>query len=238
MVLQRFQGQSVYEAQWNISKAFDRVSHEKLIDQATELGYPLVLLRLSLLSCKFQRIFVTNGSLASDPVFPQRGIGPGSSFATLELAVLLIESLMLIQQQTPSCTLSVHVDDFALQASGANEPEARHNMVTLFAQVRFHIVEELKLPFSSDKAVLLGTCAEGCRLLAEQLGENHGQILETTRSLGYDYALNKDNNRQALKGRVWIAKKRMKQVCRLRTKLKSLVRVFMAGIVPTATFGT
>ena len=157
MVLQRFQDQSVYEAQWDISKAFDRVPHEKLIDQATQLGYPLVLLRLSLLSYKFQRMFVTNGSSASDPVFPQRGIGPGSSFATLELAVLLIESLMLIQQQTPSCTLSVHVDDFALQASGANEPEARHNMVTLFAQVRFHIVEELKLPFSSDKAGLLGT---------------------------------------------------------------------------------
>ena len=43
------------------------------------------------------------------------GVGPGSAFATFELAALVLASVQWVRQRNPQVHVSVHVDDFVFQ---------------------------------------------------------------------------------------------------------------------------
>ena len=107
------------ELMWDISKAFDRVPRQILIRRALDLGHPATVLRLSMASYAWRRRLV-DGSLVSKSIFPQNGIGPGSAFATFELAALLVTDLREMENAHPCATLSLHVDDFIPQIHGDN----------------------------------------------------------------------------------------------------------------------
>ena len=62
--------QHVVELLWDVSKAFERVQRQKLINLATDLGYPTNQLRLSLHSYTWKRSLV-DGTFISEPISPQ-----------------------------------------------------------------------------------------------------------------------------------------------------------------------
>ena len=43
---------------WDVSKAFDRVKHDKLEAAARDLGYPVTLLNISLCSYRWSRVLI------------------------------------------------------------------------------------------------------------------------------------------------------------------------------------
>ena len=109
-------GRYVIECLWDVSKAFDRVPRDKLVHTAVSLGYPMELLRLSLASYEWQRTII-DGRLAADPLTPTVGIGPGSGFATYELAALLLASMRALQTAHVPHGLNLHVDDLGMQVA-------------------------------------------------------------------------------------------------------------------------
>ena len=77
----------------DLVKAFDRVPHDFLVAHAVEYLYPIRLLKLSIAAYKIGRIIVVDG-VCSYMLYALRGITAGSVFATIELRVLLIKSVI------------------------------------------------------------------------------------------------------------------------------------------------
>ena len=168
--LAQHRGEVVVEMLWDISKAFDRVRRSDLLKKAVDLGFPLSILRLSILSYTWPRRLVY-GSLVSREITPTRGIGPGSAFATYELATLVVESLRLLQTKHPQVSLGLHVDDL-LPQSITQSPSDAINVTYDFALTAIDEFEtKLDLPFDQDKAQLLCTNKGVTKALSSLLGE-------------------------------------------------------------------
>jgi hypothetical protein len=71
--LANYQGHKVVERLWDISKAFDRVLHHKLMEAAELQTYPLKVLRLIVLSYTFERRIVVD-CIVGSALRPVRGI--------------------------------------------------------------------------------------------------------------------------------------------------------------------
>ena len=78
------------QALLDLTKAFEMVSHAKLVQAAKKRGYPLSLLRMSLEAYRLNRTVGIDG-VYSRIVEPTRGITAGSGFATTELRLLLLD---------------------------------------------------------------------------------------------------------------------------------------------------
>ena len=72
-----------FEALWDISKAFDRVDHGKLIQQACLLKYPLRVLALSTASYKWARCLVDGQGISSQWILPCIGLGKGQPLLSM-----------------------------------------------------------------------------------------------------------------------------------------------------------
>ena len=73
----------------DLTKAFETVSHQALIDAATKRGYPLDLLRMALQAYRMERAVGINGTHAQ-AARGSRGITAGSGLATFQLRLLLM----------------------------------------------------------------------------------------------------------------------------------------------------
>ena len=78
---------SFAEIMWDMSKAFDRVPRRILVNTARALGYPMTVLRVSMLSYEWTR-YLAVGPMISRGLRPRRGIAAGSAFATHEVLPL------------------------------------------------------------------------------------------------------------------------------------------------------
>ena len=102
-----------------------------LIAEASRLGYPLDLLRLSLSSYLWPRRVVLDNGIAADPLLPGRGIVAGSAFATFELTAYLVASLRTLKGESPAATISMHVDDLSLLIIAATLRQAVRQLAFL-----------------------------------------------------------------------------------------------------------
>ena len=227
-----------FEALWDISKAFDRVVHSKLIEQASQLMYPLRVLALSTASYKWARCLVDSQGVSSKWILPSIGIGQGSAFAVYELAALVIQQLRDIVSSEPCASISLHVDDFSLQAWGPSQQHAATTLIRVAAKVVQSIERDLALPFSTGKALLLGTDPKWLSILAGKIGVSHGKTATSVRRLGYDYALQSSKrNTKVSQARSDKAKIKMRRATRAFGH-KSSAKVFFMGVKPGATYGT
>ena len=77
------------QALLDLVKAFDRIPHRLLAEDAAALGLPLWLPRLSIATYRLARVLRIGGAI-SKQVWALRGIVAGSGFACTELRVVLI----------------------------------------------------------------------------------------------------------------------------------------------------
>ena len=73
------------EADWDVEKCYEHVSHTILADMAVRLNFPLVMIRVAINSYRAPRRLLWDAGLCTDALFPTRGIVAGSSGATFEL---------------------------------------------------------------------------------------------------------------------------------------------------------
>jgi hypothetical protein len=78
------------EVRVDVSKCFEHVPFHLLVSKAVHLGYPLVLLRLSLRTYRWPRR-ITDGVTFAEPAHTTtRGVIAGSAFAIAELRALVV----------------------------------------------------------------------------------------------------------------------------------------------------
>ena len=106
------------QALLDLVKAFETVPHWILARCAAAKGYPAALLRLSLASYRLHRS-IGIGGIQSRLIRATRGITAGAGFATVELEVLLYETIEELNSRWASVlTIKVYIDDITLAACG------------------------------------------------------------------------------------------------------------------------
>ena len=111
------------------------MGHARLMEQARDMGYPIKILASSTASYRWQRRLIDSQGVASQWISPQIDIGQGSAFAVFELAVLVCLKIRAIIASEPSAGISLHVDDFSLQAWGQSQQEAAATIIRTATKV-------------------------------------------------------------------------------------------------------
>ena len=127
--------------------------HRHLIRKAHAAGYPLHLLRLSLMAYRLKRTVGVDG-LYSDLVVAANGITTGLGFACTELRVMLIAVMDDLLKFNPyvDLVLVLYVDDLAIQF----EHESRQEDARVVASVTDQAIaalENLGAVVSDQKSV-------------------------------------------------------------------------------------
>ena len=107
-------GQSLLD----LVKAFEKVPYVHIIRAAIKHGYCLWTLRLSIQAYLSPRVITIDG-ICSRLIYAARGMTAGSGFAASELRCLFIDVCDAAYALWPSITLTLYVDDLAIEACGS-----------------------------------------------------------------------------------------------------------------------
>ena len=80
----------VAEALWDVAKCFEHVWPTILAQQAHRCMYPTPLLRVSLAMYMWVRRLAWDNGMISRPIWPKKGVVPGSTFALYELIMYFL----------------------------------------------------------------------------------------------------------------------------------------------------
>ena len=137
-------------------KAFGTVPHQQLIESASERGFPLWLLRLSLAIYRMPRVIMIERR-CSRLIVASRGITAGSTFATTELIALLIGLVDLLNGRWGGIVrLKLYVDDLSMAVAGARSRTTAIAAAATDMAVRF-FEDKLFMKVSPTKTVVIGS---------------------------------------------------------------------------------
>ena len=97
--------------------------------------------------------------------------------------------------------------------------------------------ERIKLPFASDKAILLASRQRVGKRIRDRLGIKAGRLLRQGRSLGLDLTLQKIKARRVQGERLKDFAKRVKRPEAIRRKRWPARRIFRGSILPAVLYG-
>jgi hypothetical protein len=231
----------VLEFLWDVSKAFDSVDHGKLEAALRDLGYPVLILKISLLSYTWVRVLVVEQVCSTD-IYPTGGVGPGSAYAIFELAGYMVDDLEAVLGKYGSeLALNVHVDDVAARVVHEDKLKALEVFIGAGAMLVHSLEKDKGLKFAPSKANILandeGLLKEAVRLMGVRAGDKSGEV----RRLGYDYTVAAAGIKPC-KGKVFVLrmhkhKRRVKRIMMLKTKRSRPAKVYYAGALPGLLFG-
>jgi hypothetical protein len=165
----------------DLKKAFERVPWDHLVFGAVRSGFNLYLLRLSLAAYALEKAILVDGACSAF-VRGLRGITAGSTFATIELRVLLLTALDSVAASSRVTTLTVYVDDVSVEAVGPFEvvmrqwPGAIRSVVEQF--------EAMRLDFSDTKNMVIASTHRLAAAAVTAAPSAMLHITATTKSLG------------------------------------------------------
>jgi len=228
------------ELNWDIQKCFEHVQRPKLIEVATQLGFPAHILRISLASYAWPRRLRGYQGLVTDPIHATRGIVAGSAFACYELIAYMYAATRAVLLTGP--TLSVHVDDITLAITRARRAQCIHDFQRSAAALVVEFEQELGLPFEKEKATLIGTDQQLVAIAHKALGRYAGALPEGTaiRRLGVDHALTAaQTSRPVWRGRWTTAIARRRRIAMIKRPFPTRRNgvVFRCGVLPSLYYG-
>jgi hypothetical protein len=162
------------ELLWDVAKCFEHVKHKRLWNDATQHGYPVAVLRCSLLAYTWARRLLWDNGICSSPMRPSRGIGAGSFSATFELKLYMINTITHFAALWPHLSLSLHVDDLSLGHRHASLHVLLSELRAAAAWLIYSFQNELGLPFSPSKAVTLASAEAILQAVKSALGQHSG----------------------------------------------------------------
>jgi hypothetical protein len=136
------------ELLWDVAKCFEHVKHTRPWNDTTQHGYPVAVLRCSLLAYTWARRLLWDNGICSPPMRPSRGIGAGSFSATFELKLYMINTITQFAAQWPHLSLSLHVDDLSLGLRHSSLHALLSELREAAAWLIYSFQNELGLPFS------------------------------------------------------------------------------------------
>ena len=137
---------------FDLQKAFERVPWDLLAAAAHECGHNLYLIRLSIAVYALLKAITVDGACSSF-VKALRGMTAGSTFANIELRVFLFRSLDIVARTARITSLTVFVDDVAIEAVGTRAMVLRQWIATMKVLIECFLA--LRLEFSDTKNTII-----------------------------------------------------------------------------------
>ena len=110
-------GKAYAQTLLDLVKAFERVPYRVLRREASRLGYPLRILRLTIAAYKLPRV-IRVGEAISDIIFAVRGMVAGSGSATTEMRLAMIHIVDAAIVAHPTVEPTLVVDDVSSEKAG------------------------------------------------------------------------------------------------------------------------
>ena len=104
----------------DLVKAFERIPHWLLLQEAKALGYPVWMLKLSVATYRLKRV-LRIGTVVSNIVVALRGITAGSGFATTEMKLVMLRLVLRTGLAHPTVTPTLFVGDLSAETIGPAE---------------------------------------------------------------------------------------------------------------------
>ena len=218
----------------DLIKAFERIPHWFLVQQAMKYGFSSVLLKLSIAAYKLARVVGVQG-VFSNLLFASRGITAGSVFATIEMRIVVIEALDLAAAACLHVRLTCYVDDVALEQAGSAESvEEDLAAVTLcFTKA----LEDAGLEFSATKNTVSASVGILSDRLAKKLARLKVRRQDRVKSLGTPMGAGRRRNAQVAKARLAAFKARKSRFHLLKKAKVEVARLLRTGGIAALTYG-
>jgi len=194
-------------------KAFERVSHQWLVNQGQRYEYPMRVLRLSIAAYRLGRCIAIDG-ICSELMVASRGITAGAVHATIELRLLLIQWLDETVQLYRHIVITVYVDDTSFEASGSDRVvcEAVVGAVRHFTKAVVRTGGE----FSPTKNIVLASRRQLAYTVYSRLSGLSLKVVDNAKSLGGAISSGRCRNAAILAKRLKDFKVRKMQFQKLR----------------------
>ena len=203
------------QALMDLTKAFEAVPHDLLLDAAKRRGFPIALLRMSIAAYRLKRAIGIDG-VYSRQIQATRGITAGSGLATTELRLLLLDVIEPTKSRWGGALgLTLYVDDLTISIRGAR----RHVAQKLAAAVDFvtQIFEEqLRLNVSKTKSVVVASRPSVAREVAKRSKAKSVKPTKSAKLLGTAAAGGKRRSTKIAKNRLEVFKSTLKRMWALR----------------------
>jgi hypothetical protein len=139
----------------DLRKCFENLRRMLLWHTGEQHNYPLVALRLSLVTYSFRRRILGPYDIVGREVIASRGIAAGSAHATSELKLYLLPVIIAFRQRTQHTpgimrSLSVFVDDISFSVSHPDADVTVTDAIDTFRILR-HELSAVDLPIAADK---------------------------------------------------------------------------------------
>ena len=211
---------------WDLSAFFDTIDHGLLMERATALGWPPVLINMAISMYTAPRIISSRDATAA-PLCPTQGVMAGCSFAKACVTAYYVEPLTKFTEKHEEVDLDAYIDDFTLFSAGRSEDEVENNIVDGAVALHKVIKEELNGSVSLGKAAVVASSQSLGAKIRARLGELGGSPVDVCTNLGIDFKAGKRRGRK-MKGtkrgqRFARGKKRVPRLRNLRNLLGSRI---------------
>ena len=220
----------------DLVKAFDRVPHRWLVQNAHLYDFPMLILRVSIAAYLLGRVICVDG-VVSSIISATRSITAGSVLATIEMRLLLIRCVDETVYRFPEVVVTLYVDDTSIEGVGP----ARRIVTEVSEATRFLVNGFLGmgLELSPTKNVCVASRAELANAAANRLPKLRLKIASQARSLGAALVAGKrrsaiilDKRLRDFRARVPLFRKLRKRIGAKRTNV-----LIQFGGIPTLAFG-
>ena len=222
----------------DLRKCYDHISHSVLAARGGGCGFPIAILRLSLLTYSWSRRLQLQGAF-SRVIWPSRSIIAGSCFATYQLKVALRSIIWKVMQAHPSASIGFFVDDASVSASGSTSFGVANTVAGASADLLAALRND-DLDISLDKTSVVSSSSSCAKRIAAQLGLPTCTIGKSAKDLGVDFTAGNRLSSRHLSVFAWRRAKtkfRVNKIAAFSSVRRASHRLFFTGALPASSFG-
>jgi len=174
---------------WDLSSFYEMVQLNKLHGECKAVEYPMSILNVCLQSYRWVRVLSLE-SIVATGIFPIDGVLAGSFSATYEVKAYVAQAVKRVTSKHLMVRISVHVDDFAQEATADTEEKLAQVLVESSVDLKFELEEGLDQSVAPSKCNAVTLSLKATKMLNNALG-NFGTAASAVKDLGVDYGAGK-----------------------------------------------
>ena len=227
-------GTSYAQVLLDLVKAFERIQHWHLVQQAAKLGYPRWLIRLSIATYRMKRV-LRIGDAISDMVQATRGVTAGSGNATTEMRMEMIGIVDDALELEPSVEPTLYVDDLSAECAGPDDFIVEH--LVPFTQAACDGIVAAGGEISPTKSVCTATSPSLAHRIVTGLVKHKIMPVIRAKSLGFGMAAGVRRNAKVINQRLKEYKARIPRFRMLRAMGVDTARLNRTGGTAALVWG-
>jgi hypothetical protein len=199
----------------DLSKFYERIGHQKLIDEAAAVGYPLRLLKMNIAAYRGPRRCRLGGACSRE-VRASGSVGAGCSHAHAVIKAFTLRALVKLQALNPTAKVRAICDDVSGQLHARQNRDAAPRVLKYMTDYRRIFEEELGQVVNLKKSVVAADDGPTADHLTKSLQGTGVTVVPTTKLIGVGITTSRHHGRQ-------VARARFRKAARRRRRFYALL---------------